>query len=41
MDGLARSADVTSEGLGMEDYVGCEPVDYAARILSDNQVANK
>jgi hypothetical protein len=41
MDGLIPSGDVTPEDLGMEDYVGSNPVDYSTRILARDPTTRK
>jgi len=41
MDGIIPSRDVTPEQLGMEDFVGVDPVDYGTRILAEDPSTRK
>jgi uncharacterized protein DUF3800 len=41
VDGLIPTPAVTPEALGMEDYVGCNPVDYSTRILAGDPTVRK
>jgi hypothetical protein len=41
IDGIVPSNDVTPKDLGMEDYVGSNPVDYSTRILARDPTTRK